>query len=174
MAQKKIPFQDRISYLDEIQYEANTTPGVGNYNPRVFCILYSKEQKLRLALRRSLKTGGRSTYFRQRKNQRKVQKWEPTILNLQITTYLEAWQNQRQELWKTFWGKQKDSRLLPQDQDLILQNTQFFRSGKAKTTAKSTDTVSRHYLPKRQPRVSTIIDFRIAYIVINKTIKYHQ
>jgi hypothetical protein len=33
MAQKKIPFKDRISYLDEIQYEANTLPGVGTYNP---------------------------------------------------------------------------------------------------------------------------------------------
>jgi hypothetical protein len=26
---------ERISYLDEVQYEATLTPGVGSYNPRV-------------------------------------------------------------------------------------------------------------------------------------------
>lgn len=28
---KKIPYQDRITYLDGVQYEAAQTPGVGKY-----------------------------------------------------------------------------------------------------------------------------------------------
>jgi len=43
MKERKIPVQDRISYLDEVQYEATQLPGVGNYNPnypRVFFGLF--------------------------------------------------------------------------------------------------------------------------------------
>jgi hypothetical protein len=45
LAARKIPFQDRITYLDGIQYDANLLPGVGNYNPRVMCPLSRKEQR---------------------------------------------------------------------------------------------------------------------------------
>ena len=44
MAQKKIPFKDKLSYLDEIQYEATETPGAGNYNPHVNNLLFRKKQ----------------------------------------------------------------------------------------------------------------------------------
>jgi hypothetical protein len=40
LAAKKIFVPDRISYLDEVQYEANQTPGVGSYNPRVAFIRF--------------------------------------------------------------------------------------------------------------------------------------
>jgi hypothetical protein len=36
MASKKINYSDRITYLDEVQYESNLSPGIGNYNPRVY------------------------------------------------------------------------------------------------------------------------------------------
>ena len=32
---KKPQPRDKISYLDEVQYESNQVPGIGNYNPRV-------------------------------------------------------------------------------------------------------------------------------------------
>lgn len=35
LAAKKVNVAERISYLDEVQYEAIQTPGVGSYNPRV-------------------------------------------------------------------------------------------------------------------------------------------
>ncbi len=35
LASKKTNPVDRISYLDEVEYEAIQTPGVGNYYPRV-------------------------------------------------------------------------------------------------------------------------------------------
>lgn len=35
LAQKKIKVNDRLTYLDHIEYESLQTPGVGNYNPRV-------------------------------------------------------------------------------------------------------------------------------------------
>ena len=35
LATRKIKEQDRMTYLDGIQYEAAQRPGVGNYNPRV-------------------------------------------------------------------------------------------------------------------------------------------
>ena len=35
LGQKKIKVNDRISYLDHVQYEALQTPGTGQYNPRV-------------------------------------------------------------------------------------------------------------------------------------------
>lgn len=45
MAARKIPFQDRLTYLDGIQYEASKSPGVGNYNPRVTFHLIQKRAK---------------------------------------------------------------------------------------------------------------------------------
>ena len=38
MAQKKIKVNDRLTYLDHIEYESLQTPGVGNYNPRVLFV----------------------------------------------------------------------------------------------------------------------------------------
>lgn len=35
LASKKIKVNDKINYLDHIQYEALLSPGVGMYNPRV-------------------------------------------------------------------------------------------------------------------------------------------
>ena len=32
---KKVKANDRINYLDHVQFEANLTPGSGQYNPRV-------------------------------------------------------------------------------------------------------------------------------------------
>lgn len=42
LAAKKVTVPDRITYLDEVQYEANLTPGVGSYNPRVFLDQFRK------------------------------------------------------------------------------------------------------------------------------------
>ena len=40
-AQRITTYQDRITYLDGIQYEATQTPGVGKYNqPRVKFFLF--------------------------------------------------------------------------------------------------------------------------------------
>ena len=38
-AQRKISYQDRMTYLDGVQYEASLTPGVGKYNTRTRVIL---------------------------------------------------------------------------------------------------------------------------------------
>lgn len=35
LARKKKFVQDRITYLDGVQYEATQTPGVGKYNTRI-------------------------------------------------------------------------------------------------------------------------------------------
>lgn len=35
MAAKKIKYNDKINYLDHVQYEALSSPGAGMYNPRV-------------------------------------------------------------------------------------------------------------------------------------------
>ena len=45
---KKVPFQDRMTYLDAVQYEAAQTPGVGKYNsrPRVKISLFSHTQAM--------------------------------------------------------------------------------------------------------------------------------
>jgi hypothetical protein len=40
LASKKVNYQDRITYLDDIQFESNQRPGIGNYNPRVGHISY--------------------------------------------------------------------------------------------------------------------------------------
>jgi hypothetical protein len=40
MAARKIKLPERISYLDEIQYEAAENPGVGMYNIRVSIVLF--------------------------------------------------------------------------------------------------------------------------------------
>lgn len=33
LAHRKVSVGDRCTYLDAVQYEATTTPGVGSYNP---------------------------------------------------------------------------------------------------------------------------------------------
>ena len=38
LADKKIKVTDRITYLDQIQYQSNTLPGVGSYIVRVIFI----------------------------------------------------------------------------------------------------------------------------------------
>lgn len=44
MASKKINYNDKINYLDHIQYESLQSPGAGMYNPRVkFAYIFSKE-----------------------------------------------------------------------------------------------------------------------------------
>lgn len=45
LAAKKVNAPERISYLDEVQYEAIQTPGVGSYNPRVFPFLCREEPR---------------------------------------------------------------------------------------------------------------------------------
>lgn len=39
LASRKIKYDDKISYLDHVQYEALASPGAGMYNPRVNCVL---------------------------------------------------------------------------------------------------------------------------------------
>jgi hypothetical protein len=46
-AARKVKASDRISYLDEVQFEALQTPGVGSYNPRVEYCLFSRGPPLR-------------------------------------------------------------------------------------------------------------------------------
>ena len=82
MAQKKIPVQDRISYLDNIQFESTQTPGVGNYNPRVCLSLLSNESRPKaVKSRQNLKTGAKSMNYKKRKSLRKVRLCELTTLS---------------------------------------------------------------------------------------------
>jgi hypothetical protein len=49
LAHRKISVGDRCTYLDAVQYEATTTPGVGSYNPtsaRVIIHLFSRNPQL--------------------------------------------------------------------------------------------------------------------------------
>ena len=47
MSVRRVKLPDRITYLDEVEYEAKETPGVGNYNIRVLLIRHREEHKLR-------------------------------------------------------------------------------------------------------------------------------
>jgi hypothetical protein len=86
LSQKKIPYQDRISYLDEVQFESSLTPGVGNYNPRVrFCLFRTESRPRPHISRQSPRNGGRSTSRYRRKSHRKAQLCGPTTLLLVIS-----------------------------------------------------------------------------------------
>jgi len=54
---KKPQPRDKISYLDEVQYESNQVPGIGNYNPRVLIeFILGKGQDVNLQQQNAKKT----------------------------------------------------------------------------------------------------------------------
>ncbi len=43
---KKIKHQDKISFVDNVQFESTLVPGAGNYNPRVRAKTETSESKM--------------------------------------------------------------------------------------------------------------------------------
>lgn len=73
LASKKIHYQDRITYLDDIQYESNQRPGIGNYNPRVPQCSFRIESKLNTPNSSpNLKIGAKNMIWSSKRNYRRV------------------------------------------------------------------------------------------------------
>lgn len=158
MAQKKIIFKDRISYLDEIQFESNLIPGAGSYNPRVFFDIFSNVSKLRgPRLRLRLRYGGRSMSKSKKRSLRRVRIWGRTILCLLTTICFKVCPSPKQT--SICWARCRDSRLLQVDRGWTLGNTMWFRNGRGRILRMFLVMVWRCFLPKRPVEVFTIIDF---------------
>ena len=158
MKERKVPFQDRISYLDEVQYEANQLPGVGNYNPRVFFVLLRWGCILRAPSWRQLpKIGGRDTRRRARRNLRRVLNQPATIPNLLLTSFSRI--NRKWSRIEPWWEKCNDSRRLQEVQVWTRPNTTWFRSGRERIRARYWGMGWRCYRQRRLLKVFIIIDF---------------
>ena len=75
-ARRKRTYQDRITYLDGVQYEATLTPGVGKYNTRVrvHIYLYSPNHQ-ELLEKINQKTGGKNIQNKAKRSHKNTLIW---------------------------------------------------------------------------------------------------
>lgn len=129
-AHKKPHFQDRITYLDAVQYEATLTPGVGKYNTRTRVLLFwfSLNQVISIQEKvTGLKNGVESIQRKIRKAKRRLnsQIWELITLR--------RWNHMRKK-WQKMenGGRSTDLQIPNQVQELGQANISRWMIGKRK------------------------------------------
>jgi hypothetical protein len=122
LAVKKLHYQDKINFLDDLQFQSTQYPGAGNYNPRVESPLSRIES--RLSIRRSspsLRIGERSTKTSRRRSRQSTPLWLPILPFPPTARFSSTWRNRRRR--RAGWGRFNASRLPPQGQDCLLRST---------------------------------------------------
>lgn len=137
-------YQDRITYLDEIQYESNQRPGIGNYNPRVLFGLFRIGSKLNIRnWKPSQNSGERSMSCNPRKNRRRHRTPGHTIrlpaISLYFKIYLK-WSITKIS-WEGWTGSRRSLRVLVS----IQRNTTWSSNGEERRVKRWIGTACRSF-----------------------------